>query len=102
MRSSDVPARPEYPIWLPTTFGALVPGSATTAAANSNRFDFCLATLRCRQRSATSAANKNCRMRLTIASKYQLQATLPDERHRRLTSCKIGLAIASIIVHHLD
>ena len=90
MRSSDVPGRPAYPIWHPTTFVAPVPDFAMIAAANSNRFDFCLDTLPSRQRSDTSAANKNCRMRLMIGSKSQCQATLPEEQSGRLTSCKIG------------
>src|SRR5215469_16332347 len=99
MRSSDVPGRPEYPIWRPTTFVAHVPDSATIAAVNSNRFDFCSATLRCRQRSDTSAADRNCRMRLMIVSKSQSQATLPEERRVHLTSCKID---DSVLYHSLS
>src|SRR5882724_2117153 len=69
------------------------------AAANSNRFDFYSATLPSRQRSDTSAANRNCRTPLMIVSKSQSQATLPEERSRRLTSAR--LAIASFIIRYL-
>src|SRR5271166_514123 len=96
--SSDVPGRPAYSIWRPTTFVAPVPDSAMIAAANSNRFDFCLATLPFRQRSDTSAANRNSRTPLMIVSKSQSQATLPDERSGRLTSYKIG---DSVLYHSL-
>src|SRR5690242_3182154 len=99
MRSSDVHCRLVYAIWHPTTFVAPVPDSAMIAAANSNRLDFCLATLRSRLRSDTSAANKNCTMRLMIASKSQSQATLPEELNGPLASCA-KLAIASFNIHH--
>src|SRR5215469_15180247 len=98
MRSSDVHDRPEYPIWRPTIFVAPAPGSVTIAAANSNRFDFCLATLRCRQRSDTSAANRNGRMRLMIVSKSQSQVTVPEESRGQFTSCKVG---DSVLYHSL-
>jgi len=90
MWSNDVPGRLAYPIWHPTTFVGPAPASAMIAVANWNRFDFCLATLPSRQRSDTSAANKNCRMRLMIVSKSRLQATLPEEQSGRLSPCRIG------------
>jgi hypothetical protein len=57
------------------TFVALVPGSVTIAAANLNRFVFCLGTLLSRQRSATSGANRSYRTQLMIASEFRLQVS---------------------------
>ena len=42
---------------------SLAPASAMVAAANSNKFSFCLATLLCKQRSGTSEANRSFKMR---------------------------------------
>jgi len=77
----------------------LCPDSATTQAANSNRSDFCLATLQSRQRSDTSEANRNSWMRLMIVLEFRSRAT-PTKPAARATAPR--LTIASFIIHYLS
>jgi hypothetical protein len=75
MRSSGVRDRLESRIWRHTIFVVPVPDSATIATANSNRFVFCSGSPPSRRRSDTSGANRSCKMRLMIASKFWSRST---------------------------
>jgi hypothetical protein len=65
------------------------------AAANSNRFGFCLGTLLSRQRSDTSGANRSYKMRLMIASEFRSQA-----RPLKTVTRAVAHAIGDSVLYH--
>ena len=67
----------------PMIFAALARACATVLEANWNRFSFSLATLLCRLRSATSAANRSFKTRGMIDLEFQWHSR-PPERFQAL------------------
>ena len=67
-------------IWYPTIVAAVAAVSATNPEASSNRFSFCLATLRSKPRNGISDASKTLNNPSMIASEFQSRAMLLEER----------------------